>query len=145
MKRLFQIWIISFLLVACSNQSPEEQMKHLEGYWEIDQVEFPGDSLRTYKFNETIDYFQVDGNVGFRKKVRPQFDGSYQITDDAEQIELKIEEDELFLYYTTPFTSWKEKVLKAEEDEMELKNEQGLIYHYKRFTPLLNEYYEKEQ
>ncbi|UJH92116.1 hypothetical protein LZ575_05870 [Antarcticibacterium sp. 1MA-6-2] len=145
MKKLLILFVFPLLLLACNDQSPEEQVKNLEGYWEIEQVEFPGDSLRTYKFNETIDYFQVDGKVGFRKKVRPQFDGSYQITDDEEQIELKIEEDELFLYYTTPFTSWKEKVLKAEEDEMELKNEQGLIYHYKRFTPLLNNNYEKEQ
>lgn len=133
------------LIAACNNQSPEEQIKNLEGYWEIDQVEFPGDSLITYKFNETVDYFQVDGKAGFRKKVRPQLDGSYQITNDAEQIDIKIEDNELYLYYSTPFTSWREKVLKAGEDEMELKNEQGLIYHYKRFTPLLSEYYEKEQ
>ena len=143
MKKLLLL-ILSMLILACSRQKPEEQRKHLDGYWEIHQVEFPGDSLRSYKFNETVDYFSVEGKTGFRKKVRPQLDGSYQITNDAEQLELKVEEEELYIYYTTPFTSYKEKVIKAENDELKLENEQGIIYHYKRYTPLLNDLYEKE-
>ena len=144
MKKEMLLLIISLLFISCNRQNPDEQKKHLEGYWEIHQVVFPGDSIRSYRFNETVDYFRIEGDEGFRKKMRPQLDGSYQITNDAEQIELKVEEEELYLYHTTPFTTWKEKVITAEEDELKLENEQGIIYHYKRFTPLLNKYYETE-
>lgn len=137
-------FLIAICLVSCNQQDPQEQIQHLDGYWEIDKVEFSKDSLRTYKFNETIDYLDLDGTEGFRKKVRPQLQGTFEVTNDAEKLEVKIEDDHLYLYYSTPYDSWKEKVLKAEENELKLENEQGIIYHYKRYEPLLNDIYETE-
>jgi hypothetical protein len=42
------------LLTACNNQDPEEQIPHLQGYWEIEKVEFSKDSIKAYTFNETV-------------------------------------------------------------------------------------------
>jgi hypothetical protein len=81
---------------------------------------------------------------GIRKKVKPQLDGSYLVTDDAENIEVKIEDDILYIYYTTAFDTWREKVNTLTEDELELENEDGIIYHYQRYTPLLNDHNETE-
>lgn len=131
-------------IISCNNQDPEEQIHYLEGYWEIEKVEFSRDSIRTYTFNETVDFLDLEDGKGFRKKVRPQLDGSYQVTNDAEQMEVKVEDNSLYLIYTTPYDTWKEKVLKAEEDHLQIENERGTIYHYKRFKPLLNNYYEAE-
>lgn len=132
--------ILAFSIISCSRQAPEEQLEHLTGYWEIDQVEFSKDSIKQYRYNETVDYFELEEDgKGFRKKVRPQFDGSYKVTGDAEKVMAKVENDSLNLYYSTPFNSWKEYVLKAEEDEMSILNPDGIIYHYKRFTPLLED------
>lgn len=136
--------LVIILITACNNQDPEEQIPHLEGYWEIEKVEFSKDSIRTYTFNETVDFLDLEDGKGFRKKVRPQLDGSFQVTNDAEKVELKVQDNSLFLFYSTPYDTWKEKVLKAEENQLKIENERGIIYHYKRFEPLLNKYDEAE-
>ncbi|MCM4159324.1 hypothetical protein FHG64_17085 [Antarcticibacterium flavum] len=132
------------ILTSCNSKDPEEKIPHLEGYWEIEKVEFSKDSMRTYTFNETVDFLDLENGSGFRKKVKPQLNGSYLVTNDAEQVETIVEDNELFLLYTTPYDTWREKVLKANEDHLQIENERGIIYHYKRFKPLLNNYYEAE-
>lgn len=134
--------ILAFSVISCSKPDPKEQLAHLNGYWEIHKVEFSKDSIKEYSYNQTVDYIELEEREGFRKKVRPQFDGSYQITGDAEKVTAKIENDSLNLYYSTPFNSWKEYVLEAEENEMSVMNPDGVIYHYKKFTPLLEGQYE---
>lgn len=89
-----------------------------------------------YKINENIDYFEIKDSIGFRKKMRPQFDGSYITSDNAEEIILKIEDDSLRLYYKTPFDEWKETLLEANEEKMSIQNREGIVYHYKKYTPL---------
>lgn len=143
MIKVFKILFLVIIASSCSGNDPKEQLKHLDGYWEIKTVEFSKDSVREYKFNEMIDFFELENGVGFRKKVRPQIDGSYKITQDAEAVDARIENGNLHLYYTTPFDSWKEKVLRAGEENLSLQTEEGIIYHYKRFTPL-NIYDEEE-
>lgn len=136
MKRFSLYILLAIIVFSCGRQDPDEQVQHLTGYWEIEKVELSRDSIREYKFNETVDFFEVTGNTGFRKKVRPQLDGTYQVTDDAEEIEIKVEDDQLYLHYSTPYDSWTEKVKKATETELTIENEQGVVYHYKRYTPL---------
>jgi len=136
--------ILAFLITGCTNQDPAEQLAHLNGYWEIERVEFSKDSIREFKINENVDFIDIKDGSGFRKKVRPEFDGTYTVTNDEEKVVAKIEEGILNLYYSTPFDSWKETVIKADEDKLSLKNSSGIMYHYKRFTPLLSDYEEKE-
>ena len=147
MRHFIQILLILGLFTACNNQEPEQQLKHLEGYWEIKRVEIMPDSVREYNYNETVDFFDLTGKEGIRKKVRPQLDGSFQVTEDSENIQIIIEDKDLYIYYSTPFHSWKEKVIYAEENELKIKNEDGMIYHYSRYSPInidSEETYEKE-
>ena len=144
MNKYIGVLILAFLITGCNNQEPAEQLNHLNGYWEIESVEFSKDSVREFKINENVDFIELKDGTGFRKKVRPEFDGTYKVTNDEEKVVAKIEEDKLNLYYTTPFDSWMETVIIAEKDKLSLKNEKGIIYHYKRFTPLLSDYEEKK-
>lgn len=147
MKLLFQALVIILVFTGCQTQKPEQQLEHLEGYWEIKRVEILPDSVREYKYNETVDFFDLTGKEGVRKKVRPQLDGTFQVTEDSENIKIIIEDNELFIYYTTPFDTWKERVIFAKENELKIENEDGLIYHYTRYSPLnidSEETYEKE-
>lgn len=144
MNKYIGVLILAFLITGCSNQDPAAQLDQLNGYWEIEHVEFSKDSIREFKINEFVDFIEIKDGTGFRKKVRPQFDGTYTVTNDEEKVVAKIEAGKLNLYYTTPFDSWKETVIKAEEDKLSLKNDRGIIYHYKRFTPLLSDYEEKK-
>ncbi|CAM4034244.1 lipocalin family protein [Gillisia limnaea] len=144
MKNLVLIILLTTLITSCNQQTPEEKLINLNGYWEIEKVEFSKDSIKQFRMSENVDYFEIKDGVGFRKKVRPQYDGTYIVTEDAEKIEARIENDSLNLYYATPFDSWKETVLKASEDKMSIRSNQGFIYHYKRFKSLLNELNEEE-
>jgi hypothetical protein len=138
-------FLFGIVLLGCQQNNPEEQLGHLTGYWEIDSVEITEDSVINYKVNATVDYMEFDGNEGFRKKVKPQFDGSYKTSEDVEDISAKIENDSLRLYYKTPFDEWMETVISAEEDKFSVLNRDGKIYYYTKFTSLLNKEDEEEK
>jgi hypothetical protein len=132
-------FLLGTVLLGCQQRSPEQQLKYLTGYWEIDRVEVSKDSVINYKINAVVDYMEFDGNKGFRKKLKPQFDGSFKTSDNKEEIIAKIEDDSLRLYYKTPFDQWRETVISAEEKKFSVINQDGKIYYYTKFTSLLNE------
>ena len=130
-------------MTSCNNQTSEEKIEHLDGYWEITKAELPEGITKEFKFSELVDYIQVDSTSGFRKKVRPQLDGTFIASDDVEIFNIKVENDSLNLYYTTPYTQWKETVISSEENELVVLNPKGIIYTYKRFTPYSGNYGEE--
>lgn len=139
MNKKILFFLFGIVLLGCQKNSPEEQLQHLTGYWEIDRVEVSDDSIINYKVNATVDYMEFEGKEGFRKKVKPQFDGSFKTSESKEQISARIENDSLRLYYKTPFNQWKETVISAEGDKFSVLNQDGKIYYYTKFTSLLNE------
>lgn len=144
MNKKILFLVCGVIALGCQKNNPEEQLKHLTGYWEIDKVEVSKDSIINYKVNPTVDYIEFDGKNGFRKKLNPRFDGTYITNDDKEEVLAKIEDDSLRLYYKTPYDSWKETVINAEEDKFSIINRDDKIYYYKKFTPLLADENEKE-
>ncbi|WP_274474353.1 hypothetical protein [Mangrovimonas aestuarii] len=133
-------YLVSFLLLvlmlSCSN-SPETTVKQLNGYWEIEKVTLADGSVREYKFNQTIDYFNISNSLtGFRIKLKPNFSGTFETSNNKEQIQVKLERDSINLYYKTPYTNWKETVLKVSEQQLQIVNQDKNIYQYKRYTPL---------
>lgn len=144
MIKSIKFLFVAAILTGCAEQKPKQQYSHLEGYWEITRVEINPDSVREYKFNETVDYFDLEGTRGTKTKVRPQLDGSYEVTGVTENIEMILENKELYIKYTTPYDTFMERVVHAEENDLKLENEEGMIYFYKRYEPLLNDHNEKE-
>jgi len=135
MKPLFFV-LIMFLLMGCSS-NPETFIPHLNGYWEIEEVTLSDGTKRSYKFNGTIDYISInDSLIGFRKKVKPNLDGSFSTSNDAETITLKIENNSLIIYYKTKFSNRKETILNASENELRIINTNKDVYLYKRYQPL---------
>ena len=87
MKRIISIFTF-LLLVSCQSEIKKEDLSKLNGYWEIKEVSMPSGEKKDYKVNETIDYFQVKNNVGFRQKVMPRFDGKFGTNDIKEEIKI---------------------------------------------------------
>lgn len=123
------------LLYSCA-QNPKDMIPHLNGYWEIAEVTFKDGSTKAFTVNTQIDYMYIDDSVGLRKKVVPMFDGSFKSTDDQEMIKVDIVNDSLLLLYTTPFDSWKETVLQADNEQLTVLTEDGNTYVYKRFDKI---------
>ena len=134
MKHYF--WVFCLLILNCST-NPETLIPHVEGYWEIEEVTLVDGSKKEYQFNETIDYISVnDSLTGFRKKLKPGINDTYFTSDDAESLTLKVENDSLNIYYSTPYANWKETVLEATPEHLKLINQNKIVYLYKRYTPI---------
>ncbi|OIQ23045.1 hypothetical protein [Lacinutrix sp. MedPE-SW] len=128
--------LIFLVLLNCSN-SPETFIDHVDGYWEIESVTLPDGTKKEYTINQTIDYIIVNDSLkGFRKKMTPNYSGSYETSKNIETLNLKIENDSLNIYYSTQYTNWKETILLANEEKLKIVNKDNKVYTYKRFTPI---------
>lgn len=135
MKRLL-IFLFIIINIGCQKNT-ETYIKHLNGYWEIEKVILPSGEEHVYNYNEFIDYFKVNDSLkGFRKKLKPTLDGSFETSNDAEVFVLQIEQDSLNIYYHTNFSNWKETILFANEIELKIINAESKIYIYKLFKPI---------
>jgi hypothetical protein len=136
-----QAFIFIMLLISCHSNVKKEDLKKLNGYWEIKQVKFSTGKTKDYKINETIDYFelrqaQVDNKlVGFRQKVMPQFDGKFQTNGINENIKVVENDNTFFLEYNTIYGKWKEEIVSIEDSILVLKNKEKIEYTYKKFKP----------
>jgi hypothetical protein len=138
-KKAIFILFLGITLISCSN-SPQEKIDNLNGYWEITKAELPEGITKEFKYSEIVDYIKVDSTSGFRKKVRPQIDGGFITSNDEEIFQVKLENDSINLYYSTPYANWKETLLTSEENKLVVLNPDGIIYTYKRFTPYSGNY-----
>ena len=131
----FLVLLFIMLLVSCHSNVKKEDVKKLNGYWEIKQVKFSTGKTKDYKVNETIDYFELKSNKGFRQKVMPQFDGKFQTNGVKENIKVVENDNSFFLEYNTKFGKWKEEIISIEDSILVMKNKENLEYTYKKFKP----------
>ncbi len=130
--RVLYLFACLLLILGCSKQRPEDQIKSIQGYWEIDEVAM-NSKKKEYAINQAIDYFQVNENLtGFRKKLIPKLNGSFKMNNDQVPFTLKIENDSLHIYYKTAFDQWKESVIYADSTSLHIQNTNGYLYTYKR-------------
>ncbi len=132
MKSIFSFLLV--LIVGCSKPNPSVFKDKLPGYWVIQSVKMSDGTKKDFEFNPIIDFIEVSETNGIRTKVAPQLDGSFKNNGVVEKFTIKIENNSLNLYYTTPFDSWKEVVLKVTDSLLEIKNKDAKIYRYKKFV-----------
>jgi len=131
----FLVLLFIMLLVSCHSNVKKEDIKKLNGYWEIKQVKFSTGKSKDYKVNETIDYIELKSNKGFRQKVMPQFDGKFQTNGIKENIKVVENDNTFFLEYNTKYGKWKEEIITIQDSILVLKNKENLEYTYKKFKP----------
>lgn len=136
MKKTALIAFISFLSIACNTKINASDLSKINGYWEIEKVIFPDGSHKEYTINESFDYFDIKKNVGIRKKVMPQLDGTFLVNNDFEKVAVKEVNGKYYLYYSTFYTKWKEELSFISDEKLVLINEAKNEYHYKRAAPI---------
>lgn len=134
MKRIVCI-IFLILFLGCSSGVSKEQLPRLNGYWEIEQVVFPEGGTKEYTVNATIDYIHLEGLKGWRKKVRPKFDGTYETSEDVEEFVISKKNGNFSIQYTTELSEWTETLVALDADTFSVINEDGKRYEYRRFEP----------
>lgn len=131
MKRILLL-IVLVSVLSCKQKITEADLSNLNGYWEIEKVELPDGDKKEYKVNETIDFFKIEANKGFRKKVMPQLDGTYLTNDIQEDVVVVVKDGDASLQYKTTYASWKEEIIELTKDKLVVKNQQEIEYYYKR-------------
>ena len=126
------LFLVFGALMSCKQSFVEADLQHLNGYWEIEKVVLPDGDKKEYKVNETIDFFKIDQNKGFRKKVMPQIDGTYLTNNIQETVKVGLIDGTASIYYSTSYAQWKEEIIELSKDKLVIKNQQDLEYHYKR-------------
>lgn len=128
--------ILLVLVVGCSPKVSHEDLQNLNGYWEIEKVSFPNGETKNFKSSTTIDYIELDGMKGFRKKVQPKFNGTFETSNDAELFTIVQNEERFELNYNGSSNSWKEEIISVSKDNFSVINQDTLTYSYKRYEPM---------
>lgn len=135
MKKAITILLLSIFLVSCKQAIKEKDLTKLNGYWEIQKVLLPDGGKKDYKVNETIDFFELKNNQGFRQKVMPQLDGTYLTNNIKEKIAISNEDGDFYINYSTNYGKWKEQIVELKDSSLVLKSKDNLEYQYKRQVP----------
>ena len=123
------------LAVSCQKKFAANEYGKLNGYWEIEKVIMPNGDEKDYSINPTIDFFEVKDTVGFRKKVMPQLDGSYRVNDLNEKFSIHNKDGKTVISYSTDYAKWDEELITLDDDELVVKNQHDIEYHYKKPQP----------
>jgi hypothetical protein len=128
--------LFTLIIVSCSN-SPADELEHLNGYWEIAQIENSYGSKKEYSISQNIEFFEITKEgKGVRKKVQPDINGNFTTTNSSQNIDIEINDGDVFLNYSTEFDLWREEILSISPSTLILKNEDAYIYTYRRYQPL---------
>lgn len=136
--RYFKVFLLVVGLVffvGCSSNFSPKEMQLLNGYWEISKVQLPDGTTKNFTINGSIDFFEVDQGVGKRYKVMPQFNGEYLTNEIAEDFVIEHTKDATWIKYHTDYSSWEEQLMKLNDKELVVKNQNDIIYTYKRPVP----------
>ncbi|SHH02742.1 hypothetical protein SAMN05444372_11326 [Flavobacterium micromati] len=132
MKNICILLFTAFFFVACQQKIKPDDISKINGYWEIEKVTFDKGKDKEYGINENFDFFQIKNNKGIRKKVMPQFDGTFLVNDAFENVVVRFTDDKAFLDYSTPYMKWSEEIISLTAEELVLLNKQKTVYHYKK-------------
>lgn len=134
MKNLICLSLL--MLISCKTDTTQ-YLNFVEGYWEIEQVKKEGKIIKTFKVNSGIDYFKINADrTGFRKKLKPNFQGTFETSGDVLNFKLKLENNTILLEYTDNDTTYSEEIVSASATALVLANTEGFEYHYKPYEPL---------
>lgn len=136
MKNLLFSFLSVLILISCQEKTQETiDVNLLNGYWEIELVTMADCSKKEYKMSETIDFFEVKQDSGFRKKVYPQLDGTYLVNDSDEKITIEKSAEGTYIHYKTDYAKWKERIKTLNKEQLIIENDQNIQYQYKKPTP----------
>ena len=131
------LFLTTLFFFSCKPH-PVDYIEFINGYWEIENVYKNGKLLKEFKINQEIDYFRINNDLsGFRKKLKPNFNGSYTTSKDQLNFKLEIKfKKRLMIVYEDNNTIFVEEITKVNKTNLSIKNDKGMVYNYKVYKPL---------
>ena len=122
-----------FLFINC-NSSKKIDTILLNGYWKIDFVSQKNETFKLKGGALLLDYYYLNENIGWRKKVRPLINNNFETSNDTTFFKLKTLEKNSFLFFETNWHNWEEMIVELDSVSLILKI-QDKTYHYQKFNP----------
>tara|TARA_B100000780_G_scaffold75260_1_gene50637 strand:+ start:80 stop:499 length:420 start_codon:yes stop_codon:yes gene_type:complete len=139
LKGIFKYFIfLTYTLFISSNSSCNSFEKLdatlLKGYWKID---FVSKNNEVFKFKEDsfiLDYYFLNKNSGWRKKVKPLFNNRFETSIDTTFFKIKNQGNKSILFFQTKWHNWEEMIIGIDSVSLILKIKDKM-YHYKKIKP----------
>tara|TARA_B100000767_G_C19777619_1_gene543633 strand:+ start:8214 stop:8633 length:420 start_codon:yes stop_codon:yes gene_type:complete len=131
-KKIVSLLFLIFteVLTSCSSVS-QKDLTLLNGTWEIEEVQSHGEIFNPKKGAILVDFYKIDANLGYRKKLTPSFRKNYFSSEDRFDFIIEQIEGNFYLSYDNALKPWKEKIVKISENNLELEHS-GKTYRYIR-------------
>lgn len=134
-------FVLMVLLVGCNSKVSQDDLVQLNGYWEIEKVTFPNGDTKEFMSSTTIDYIKLDSMEGFRKKVQPKFNGTFETSNDAEYFILEKKGEIFEIHYNPnmalhPDMHPRESLVFISKNNFSVINKDTITYTYKRYEPM---------
>lgn len=137
MKKLIFL-LTTIVLIGCNSNSTikKEDLQLLNGYWEISQVFFSDGSSKEYKASPMVDFFKIDNLKGYRTKLQPKIDGTFNTNKDIDKVLITQKETTFTILYTNDLTQREEDLLSLTQHSFTVKDTEQITYVYKRYQPI---------
>ena len=132
MKLYLFVGVLLFL--GCTSEVKTEDIKFIEGYWVISEATAPNGEKRIFNAAVEVDFFELEGLKGFRKKITPLLDDSFNSSNDLVGFTISFDKEYCVITYTRKQHSWKEEILLINDEKLKLKDSRGVVFEYKRFV-----------
>ena len=133
MKKISFLVLLIFLNFTNCKINTIDDIKAIEGMWEIYSVSTKGEVFYPQGESPVVDYYTFDSDsTGTKKKLKPNFNKTFSSSFDEINFEIKKNNSLIYLNYITETSNWKEIIKKLTKKELVISNNK-FEYHYKRF------------
>ena len=133
MKKISFLILLIFLNFTYCKINTIDDIKAIEGMWEIYSVSSKGEMFYPQGESPVVDYYTFDSDsTGTKKKLKPNFNKTFSSSFDEINFEIRKKNGLVYLNYITETNNWKEIIKKLTKKELVISNNK-FEYHYKRF------------
>ena len=133
MKKISFLILLIFLNFTYCKINTIDDIKAIEGMWEIYSVSTKGEVFYPQGESPVVDYYTFNSDsTGTKKKLKPNFNKTFSSSFDEINFEIKKNNGLIYLNYITETSNWKEIIKKLTKKELVISNNK-FEYHYKRF------------
>lgn len=125
----FLALLMGGILAGCEKELPKIEL--LSGYWSITKVTHKSETFTPKSGTPLWDFYAVEGQQGFRKKIEPQIGNQKRTSEDASPFTIAIESGGYVLNFSTRWDRWQEKIIELTTEVLIIEHQEKR-YHYKK-------------
>ena len=126
------IFIFCLQLTSCNNYKIED-IKKIEGMWEINSISTKGEVFYPKGNTPLVDFYTFNtDSTGIKKKLKPNFDKTFSSSLDKINFEIIEVNGLIYLDYISRDNKWRERIIKLTNNELIIYNDK-FEYNYRRF------------